>query len=281
MTDAETGTAVEPEAVVDSTAVEESRAAEVAVRPDVEQDVFRAMNALNENQILDALQGRPSEVMVYSFPKKGGGTQSGLSWAGVAECVRTMNVGGYARIRVSPEHKPIIEEYQEEDEKGVVVTYFRVLTYAEDEQNGGGGWGMASQPKFQTFKDRTKKPALDHYALVKALSKSQRNAMLPLIPVDYRETVIAQALKDEARVKQIRAGGAGDLAELPPPLTDERAEAQRETARALYHELQEVNRLAVLPAAFHAYMTRAEHSHERLDEFIAYLQQKLAEEKAK
>ena len=105
--------------------------------------------------------------------------------------------------------------------------------------------------------------------------------MLPLVPVEFREVVIAQALKDETRVRQIKAGGAGDLAELPPPLTDERAEAQKETARALYVELQAVNRLALLPRAHHAYLSRAEHSHERLAEYIAYLEQMLAEEKAK
>lgn len=274
MTDAEQ--AVEP--VVDSTAVEEARAAEVVVRPDVEQDVFAAMDALDENQILDALQGRPSQVMAYSF-KSGGKTQTGLSYAGVAECVREMNVRGFTSIRVSPNVPPVIEEFQEEDEKGQTVTYFRVTTYAEDSKNGGGQYGMATQRKFQGFRDKSRKPELDHFALTKALSKSQRNAMLPLIPVEFREVVIAQALDDPARVQQIRAGGAGQLADLPAPLTDERAEAQRETARALFREIQAVNRLFMLPAQHHAYLTRAEHSHARLDEYIAYLQDKLDEVK--
>lgn len=268
---------VEP--VVDSTAVEESRAAEVAVRPDVESDVFRAMDALDENQILDALQGAPSAVVVYSF-ETGGKRQTGLSYAGVCEAVREMNANGYAEIRVA-QTPPLVEEFQEEDENGKTVTFFRVTVYAEDAKNGGGNWGTATQAKFRTFRSASRKPELDSFAMAKALSKAQRNAMLVLIPVKFREVIIAQALHDEARVKQIRAGGVGELAELPPPLTDSRAEAQKDTARTLFRELQEMNRLALLPAAFHSYLTRAEHSHERLDEFVAYLQQKVDEEKAK
>lgn len=259
--------------------VVESTATEVVVRPDVEQDVYLAMDAMDEAQIMDALQGRPSEVMVYSFPKKGGGTQHGLSWAGVAECVRTMNVEGHTRIRVSPNHAPIIEEYQEDDSTGTIITYHRVLVYAEDEKNGGGNWGLASQAKFQTFKDKGRKPELDHFGLTKCLSKAQRNAMHPLIPVEYRELVIAQALKDEARVRQIRAGGTGATPDLPPPLRDEKALAQVETARKLFRELQEVNRLAMYPAVFNQYLTRAESSHQRLDDLIAHLEGELEKQK--
>jgi hypothetical protein len=269
-------------AAVDPREVEVSRPDGMAlvVRQDVPEDVFRAMDALDEGQILDALQGRPSEVMVYSF-RSGGKLQTGLSYAGVCECVREMNVSGFARIRVSPDVKPVVEEYQEEDQQGALVTYFRVTVYAEDLKNGGGQYGMASQRKFQSFRDKARKPELDSFALTKALSKAQRNAMLPLVPVEFREVVIAQALKDEARVRQIRAGEVGDLAELPPPLTDERAEAQRETCRELFRQLQKVNRLAVLPAQHHVYLSRAEHSHERLGEYIAYLEQKVSEETAK
>ena len=44
-----------------------------------------------------------------------------------------------------------------------------------------------------------------------------------------------------------------------------------------FDQLREADPLSVLPAAYHAYLTRAEHSHERLDDFLGYLRDKLEE----
>ena len=104
--------------------------------------------------------------------------------------------------------------------------------------------------------------------------------MLPLIPVAYRETIIAQATGDDVRMRQVRAGAAEQIVDLPPPLTDERAVALKDSARDVFREIQAINRLAVLPAVFHAYLTRAEHSHDRLEDFIAWLQDELAKAKS-
>jgi len=261
-------------------AVDTSRPAPDALVARGDEDVFRVMDAMDEEQILDALQGRPSQVMVYSFKPKGGGkTQTGLSWQGVAEVVRTMNQARQTAIRVSPEVAPLATEVQEPDHNGELVTYIRVTVYAEDTLNGGGNWGTATQAKFQTFRDPDRKPQLDPFAFTKALSKAQRNAELSLTPVVFRETLIAQLLGDRSRVRQIRSGDAGPVAELPPPLTDERALAQKDSARELFRAVQAIDRLALMPAQFHTYLSRAEHSHQRLDEFIAYLQDKLEEVK--
>src|SRR4051812_19137637 len=93
---------------IDGTAGEEGAVAasapapgELVVRPDVPEDVFRAMDALDELQILEALEGRPSEIMVYSFEASSGKVQTGLSWTGIAEVVRLTNQERHTRIRIS------------------------------------------------------------------------------------------------------------------------------------------------------------------------------------
>lgn len=272
------------EAPVDAEAVEVGAdgapvGAELAAAP----DPYLAMDRLDAEQALDALQGRPSEVMVFSFkPSGGGAAQSGLSFAGVAEVVRTLNENGHTGIRVSSQ-PPQFEDVQEEDEKGNKITFVQATVYAEDTVNGGGMWGTAKQAKFQVFRDANRKPKLDSFARAKALSKAQRNAMQALTPVVFRETLIAQMLKDETRVRQIRAGEGASVQvdELPPPLQDEKADKLRAKVRGLYDEIKVVNRLAMLPAVFNQYLTRAEHSHERLEDLIAHLEQVLGAERAK
>ena len=252
--------------------------AAAVARLDVPGDEFRAMDVLDEAQILDELQGRPSTVMVYSF---GTGTErkTGLSYAGVAECVRTMNVRGYTRIRVAPAPPPIIEEVQETNDKGELVTFIQATVYAEDLQSGGGQWGTARQAKFQTYRQANRTPTLDPFAQTKALSKAQRNAMLPLVPVAFRETLIAQMLGDEARVKQIKAGaGAEQEAQLPPPVDDDRAKELRSAIFDAYDELKQVNRLALLPGRFNIDLQRSQHDHKLLEAFLERLRAQLAHE---
>jgi hypothetical protein len=275
-----------PDDVVEGTAVEEGAVqgsapapAELAVRPDVPEDVFRAMDAHDELQILEALEGRPAEIMVYSF-RSGGKTQTGLSYAGVAEVVRTMNAAGHTKIRVSPEFAPIVEEVQEADENGDVITYVQVTVYAEDALTGGGNYGTARQQKFMTYRDENRKPTIDKFAFTKALSKAQRNAMLPLTPVMYRETLIAQMLNNAARVKELRLGMGDPTTELPPPLTDDRAVELKERIRATFKEIRDVDPMALLPGQFNAKLRRTEHEHEAMEELLAALEAQLAHVKA-
>lgn len=234
------------------------------------QDVFRAMDRADELQILDELQGRALEVMVYSF-SSGGKQLTDLSYAGVREVVRTLNVRGHTRIKISGATPPLVDEVSEDGD-----SYVRVMIYAEDQSTGSGQWGVATEPKH--MKKRNGDVVWDKFALTKALNKAQRNAMKALIPLEMQQTVVAQYLGDNAKVKKIQAGpGAQHLAELPPPLTDPRADAQKQEAREVYDSIKAEDRTALLPAAFHAYLVRAEHSHERLDEFLEYLRQRLAE----
>lgn len=267
--------------VVDGTAVEDESAeasqpapAELVVRPDVPDDVFRAMDALDEAQIVDALMGRPSEKLVYSFGS-GSDRKTGLSYEGVAEVVREMNANGHTSIRVSPDVVPILRDVQEED-AGEVITYVEAIVYAEDAQNGGGNYGTARQAKFQTYRNKERKPTLDPFATAKALSKAQRNAMKPLTPVVFREALIAKMLNNPARVQELRLGMGDPMAEMPPPLTDDRAGELKARIRAVYDEIRKVDIEALPPGRFNVKLSRSEHEHARMEELLAELESMLA-----
>lgn len=270
----------EPVSVAEIDLARPEAAAEVA-RLDKPDGVYHAMDAADESQILDALQGNPSKVVVYQF-SSGGKMQTGLSYAGVAEAARAMNEAGFGEIRVSGAHLPDFEEIQEPDDKGELVTYVQCTVYAEDALTGGGMYGTALQPKFLVFRDRSKPPAFDKFARAKALSKAQRNAMLPLIPVKFREVLIAQAVGDETRVKQIRLGaGAEELAEYPKALDDERALELHSLIRAAYDRLKNQNIVALLPGAFHLLLLQSQHSYVTLEALLHRLESQLEHERSK
>lgn len=248
-----------------------------------EQDVFRAMDRADEELILDELMGRQLGVMVYSFPQDGK-KLTDLSYAGVAEGVRTLNARGMAKIRIAPV-PPVIEEFVQDGRPMV-----RVMVYGEDQLTGGGDWGTAVEPtrmklkKATADKRRTKGEQIpeddtvfDKFAVTKALSKAQRNALKPLLPVEIVQALVAQFEGNEARVRRIRVGTGGNIADLPPALADDEAGEQLEKIRSLYGELKELSRLVLPPGKFNAYLTQVQHSHERMDEFIAHLEQLIVE----
>lgn len=138
-------------------------------------DPYQEMDRLDEDQILAELKGASLDRMIYQF-----GNVTGLSVAGVRESVRQLNKYGQARIRVA-EREPIVIETDD---------YIEVRVYAEDPLNGGGNWGIKRQEKFATARNGNKTP--DVFALEKALSKAQRNALRALIP----EAFVAQMIKE-------------------------------------------------------------------------------------
>jgi hypothetical protein len=263
--------------VVDAEAIEESRPPEkdlvvrgAALDP---QAPYRVMDRHDEAQILDELVGRQLAVMVYSFDGK-----TDLSYAGVQEVVRTLNARGATRIEVASDPRP---EFTEVEDDGKV--YIQCTAYARDTLNGGGAWGTATEPKYMQL--RNGKTKLDSFARTKALSKSQRNAEKALIPEEFRQLLVARFLKDERRVKQIREGlmSDEDLPQLPPPVDDDEMRAKVATARDRYTEITKLApggvKVSLTPATFHRYLTRAETDHERMDGFLALLEEKLAEAK--
>jgi len=272
------GTLPQPDPdVVDSTAVELTVADEAKptdhppsdqlapVSDDAARDAFRAMALADEQQIVDELQGRALDVMVYSFPMDGKPT-TGLSWKGVREVARTLNARGFTQIRVARDVRPIFEDVL--DEEGNPA--WEVHVYAEDARNGGGTWGVAQQPKQITLREgRGKKP--DAFAKTKALSKAQRNAIESLIPAELIEALKAQYL-GQGKVRRLPGtlDSGGD--NRPPALTDDHAKDQVARCRSIYDELKRLNRMLVPPGMFNRMVMGAEHDHGRLDDTIAHLE---------
>jgi hypothetical protein len=245
---------------------------ELVVRdPTDEIEVFRVLDRHDEDMILRELQHLPDR-MLY---------------------VRWMNSTGKVKIAVDPSVPPVIETVVEDLGEGPVDCW-QVTVYARDAVTGYGQFGTFIQPKWTKLRPETAKRyeregktvdeagrAPNPFARQVALGKAQRNALKLMIPEKIRAVLIAQKKGDPRAVKEIRAGaGAEEMAELPPPLTDEKADKLRAEIRGLHEQLREIAPRSVLPAQFHAYMTRAEHSHERLQEFRGYMEQRLAEAKA-
>lgn len=257
---------LEPEAVIAAVAEEAEEfkppARDLVVTP--ERDIYRVMDRADEQQILEEIQGRALDVMVYSF-ESGGKQLTDLSYAGVREVVRTLNARGYTRIRVT-DAPPVHEEIVEDGKR-----YYRVSVYAEDEASGLGQWGVAQEPVHMTLRNGSEK--WDKFAITKALNKAQRNAMKACIPVEIQQTIVAQFLGDDRRVRRIAAGpGAEKLAELPPPLDTPEMKDLQEQARERYRALRELaGPLAMLPAQFNHYLTVAAHDLQRTRDLVAHI----------
>lgn len=232
------------------------------------EDVFRAMDRADELLILDEIQGRALEVFVYDFGK-GKQRKVDLSVAGVKEAVRLLNERGGAGIRVA-NTAPLVEEFQEGDE-----SYYRVMVYAEDTRGKSGYWGTAVEPKHMKLQSGA--TAWDRFALTKALNKAERNALKKHIPEEIRQTIISMA-REEDRVRVLHSAAASQIADLPPPLTDERAEELRTKIELTYDKLKGLNRMALPPARYGAYLRRSEHTHAGLERMLNWLEELVAEE---
>jgi hypothetical protein len=234
-------------------------------------DVYRAMDRNDEELILDELMGRAITTMLYSF-EQGGQLLTDFTVAGVNETIRLMNERGGTQVGISSQ-QPIADEFTENGEK-----YYRVMVFAKDARfPESGRWGTAVEPAMMDTKKKGK--VWDKFALTKALNKAQRNALRAFIPEDFRQTIIAMYL-GEGRVKELKPLGGGAVAELPPPLNDEKAQALKAEIEESYRELKTLNRLRMPPGRLHVYLTRAEsESHERLEALRDQIRELVDEEK--
>lgn len=143
------------------------------------EEVMEAFDKLDETQALAELKGASLQEYVYSFFDKGSGVKvTGLSLVGVRETVREMNKRGFARTGIS-DKAPIINETED---------YIEIQTYAKDELNGGGYWGIKRQNK------KYSTGATNRFCMEQALSKAQRNALRGLIPEPFVKEMIATYL---------------------------------------------------------------------------------------
>lgn len=259
----------------------------VIANPEEELGVFEALDRHDEEQVLMFLQQRAVAEWFYKFPQDGQLVVD-LSIKGVFDTVAAMNRTGKCRLRIIPGSL----QGATVDEDG--QTFYEATVWAEDQVSGAVYSGHSYEPKRKKLKDSTAakyrkdgKPVGEDntvwnpFAKTIAVNKAERNALAKFIPQRVRLTLIAQFLNQPGRIREIKAGvGAEQTAELPPPLTDDRARELKERIRAVYLEIREVNRLAVLPGQFNAKLSRAEYEHARLEELLAELESRLEHERS-
>ncbi len=136
------------------------------------QDTFLQFEHRDEDQIMREIQGGMLEEFVYSF-KESGRTVTGLSWAGVKECARRM--GGIEVLDAD-----ISESVKE----------FRVICRARDQKTKAVMLGVSAQSKM--IETKSGRRYEDKFALQKAVSKAQRNAIRCLIPEAFVKQMITR-----------------------------------------------------------------------------------------
>jgi len=156
---------------------------------------FEEFERRDEEQILAEIQGRVIEEMVYSF-RSGGRTVTGLSWVGVKEIARR-----YGQVDVD------LVEIRDTPEAWVAVVK------ARDRERGTGILGVSTQAKVM---DTREGPRPDPFALQKAMSKAQRNAIRALIPETFIKTVVQEWLEMQGRAPRRPQRRAPQAPENPP-----------------------------------------------------------------
>lgn len=248
----------------------------VVTDPSDEHALMRAMDAHDVQMLLSEIQSSALRKWVYAFAKDGRMTY-GLTVHAVQDIVQRINWTGKAKIGVLPETLDV-ETVTEDAGKGEEPFYVATI-FARDEITGMSQSGTSSEPKWMRLKDGTTK--FDIFARTKAINKAERNAMAKFIPEEIEQTVIAMFSKDPSRVERIQTEAEAKVADLPPALTDDDALCHIATAREIYDEIRELGggrgKLDVTPGHFHAYLTAAQHSHERLADFVRWLAQRKEE----
>lgn len=255
---------------------------------DLPENVLAVVDRHDEAMIVSEIQRRALKVMLYKFPLNGQQVTD-LSYLGVNEAVRLMNNSGKWQVTIDP-MTLTVHDVMEDVGNGEEPCY-QATVYAVNRLTGYGQFGTYTQPKrMKLTHDKAEQRRRDHKAVAdddtiadqfarqKAVNKAQRNALRIHIPEELRQTIIAQYKGNPDAVERIQIGaGAPGLADLPPALTDARSKAQRETARELWKELVALTGPTENPpGAFHAYLTHAEHDHDRLDDLIEYMRGKIA-----
>jgi len=176
--------------------------AKTAVPTLPEEQVYEVFEQRDEQQIQALLEGRYLEEFVYEFCRRHKWPERvrprectctdlvvGISWFGIQEASRA-----YGRIQV-PIEKAKIKETAEEVE---------VMVEAVDTQTNSSRIGVSAQAKNMTTRQGVFR---DAFALQKALSKAQRNAIKQLLP----QTMLKEW------IQRHRNGGNGKTAQ--PPVT--------------------------------------------------------------
>lgn len=180
-------------------------------------DEFQIMEAKDENQILAELQGSFLKKFVYSF-KVGGKAVTGISWAGIKEIA-------YRLKGIDTE----IQKFEETD------THYIFIVKATN-KDVGSRLGVSNQPKMIGKK-------VDQFALQKALSKAQRNAIRGVIPEATIEMYLTEFTNE------------GSVDNFNPPATRREIEAEVVEEQKSEHGVNHPWDGDLSPANMQAYLT--------------------------
>jgi hypothetical protein len=158
------------------------RRGEVMDKEITSPEVFHEMEKRDEEQIIQEMRGQYIEEFVYQF-RIGGRTVTGISWAGIKEVA--YKFGG---IQVE-----LVELKETENAYTVIVKAF-------DEKNNASRLGVSMQPK--KMKLQSGEMVDDEFALQKAVSKAQRNAIRPLIPETMLKIYIEKFIEENRRAPE-------------------------------------------------------------------------------
>lgn len=254
-------------------------------------DRHEAMVVLDNHDVAALLQQVQSSALkkwVYDLP----GVGEGLTIGATQDITQRMNWTGKCKIGLLPETLTVEKVMADQgygDEPFWVATVF-----ARDEVTGAMLPGSSMEPQRMKLTAQTAAKwrnkgktvpddlmVFDIFSRTKAIQKATRNALNAFIPEEIEQTVIAMFKNDPRRVERIQTEQEQKAAEMPPPLTDEKAQALIAQCEQLYDEIRELRggqgALKFPPGLFASWMMQSQHSHERLQGFVDYLEKRKAE----
>jgi hypothetical protein len=251
------------------------------------EDLWRVLDAHDEELILRELENRALPTLLYDFEGAGRTRMVDLSIYGVRECARLLNSTGKVRIGIDPGSLRMGVDNVDG------VDYVTCIVYAREEVTGYGEFGMAREPRRQKIKESTArkykgegKPVFesqmpdgttvyrtfDDHAEKKALAKATRNALRTMIPERMRQQMIALKKGDATQLRVIERGaGATQDAALPAPADSPRAKELTAEVAQVWGEIRGLARdqgrvtPPLMPGQYGNRLRQASHSEEMLE----------------
>ncbi len=148
----------------------------------IPKDKFEAMDAMDENQILDEMKGAMIEEYVYQF-MQGGKLVTGIAYAGIKHI--TSKRGNYEDIEFNVTWNEEFKEYE---------AWIKI----RDNTNGNTAIGLAYQSK-NVYSKKLGREIPNKFAKLMAYSKARRNGLRMLMDEAPIKIFVAQWLKENKK----------------------------------------------------------------------------------
>lgn len=259
------------------------------------QDRHETMVVLDAHDVAAIVQHAQRSALkkwVYKLPTG----ETGLSIDGVEDVVQQINWTGKARITTLPETLEV-ERIMEDLGNGPEPLWSATI-FARDEMTGSALPGSSIEPVYMRLTDKTAAKwrakgknvpednrVFDIFSRQKAIQKAVRNAMDGFIPEELEQTIIGMFANDPSRVERIQTQAEAAVAEMPPPVDDEEMRGLIAQADLRYDVIRELGggkgKLELTPRMYQEYKLRSQHSHDRMRDFLEWLDGRHEEIEAK